>query len=56
MNKEDEKKDEKVEEEERILFYDPGLNVSYDIKLSAAIKYIERAKELERELKDKGKI
>ena len=47
---------EKKDDEERILFYDPGLNVSYDIKLSAAIKYIENAKKLEKKLKEEGKI
>ncbi len=50
MPKEEEKK------EEVILFYDPGLNVSYDIKLSAAKKYIENAKVLEEKLKEEGKI
>lgn len=53
-----EKTEVKKEEgkEEKILFYDPGLNVSYDIKLSAAIKYIENAKVLEKKLKEEGKI
>jgi len=48
-------KDKEVKEE-KILFYDPGLDVSYDITLTKAIKYIERAKVLEKELKEKGKI
>jgi len=42
--------------EETILFFDPGKQVSYDIKLSAAKEWIERAKELEAKLIKEGKI
>lgn len=43
-------------QEETILFYDPGKQVSYDITLSAAKEWIERAKELETKLKAEGKL
>ena len=42
--------------EETILFFDPGKQVSYDITLSAAKEWIERAKALEVQLTEQGKL
>ncbi len=49
-------KEKETSEEETILFFDPGKQVSYDIKLSAAKEWIERAKELEAKLIKEGKL
>ena len=50
-----EKKEEK-KVEEMVMIFDPGMNGSHDVPLSVAIKFIEEAKKLEEELKEKGKI
>ena len=38
------------------MIFDPGMNGSHDVPLSVAIQFIEEAKKLEKELKEKGKI
>lgn len=54
MPHKEEKKEEK--KEEMVMIFDPGMNGSHDVPLSVAKKFIEEAKKLEKELKEKGKI
>lgn len=49
-------KPKEQKKEEMILMYDPGTNTTYDVKLSAAKKYISEAKKLELKLKKEGKL
>lgn len=50
------KKEKTQNKEEKVLIYDPGKDVSYDVNLSAALKWIEEAKKLEARFKEEGKL